>query len=234
MYAGGATLEEIGATIGVSRERVRQLLKAAGVPARSSSDTFRLRRKQHLVKRDAILERYKLSRDANIVAEELEVPVSIVREVISVLPRGLAMMGKQKVKRFEDEFLLNCLREASDSLGGVLSCQDYNRFALSRGSPDIPWPSHQTMAKRFGSWRAALARAGLSSNPATPITGQLLFEEAHCIDALREVARAWGRLPTANEYEVYARASNGGVPSLPTIRNRFGTWFEALKAAGLV
>jgi hypothetical protein len=93
------------------------------------------------------------------------------------------------------------------------------------------WPSHQTAFLRFGSWKAALEHAGLPANPSTPIAGRLLFTDGHCIDAILEVERSVGHLPTAAEYERYSAKMAGVLPSLATVRKRFGTWRNALEAA---
>ena len=46
-------------------------------------------------------------------------------------------------------------------LPSPLSHDDYNKWAARNPMPDRrPRPSHQTMALRWGSWRAALKKAG--------------------------------------------------------------------------
>src|SRR5579875_2266732 len=111
------------------------------------------------------------------------------------------------------------LRAASMALGGVLSAHGYTDYARAQRTPDgRPWPTHQTHALRFGSWREAVTAAGLAANPSSPTAGQTIVEEGHCIDALRAAARARGRSPpTADEYEEFARASNGALPSQATV-----------------
>src|SRR5207237_6832228 len=129
--------------------------------------------------------------------------------------------GRRPQPRYSEADILACLREASERLGGVLTTAAYTEFARGRHLPDgREWPTHQTAFKRFGSWRAALAAAGLHANPSSPIAGHRIFEQAHCIDALREVRRALGRIPTAQQYDDYARKLGGAIPSLATVRNR--------------
>jgi hypothetical protein len=128
--------------------------------------------------------------------------------------------------------VLNCLREANAALGGVLTTAAYDAYARGRTLADgRPFPTHQTEHLRFGSWREALERAGLPANASSPIAGRLLFTDGHCIDAILEVERAQGHLPTVAEYERYAAEMSGVLPSSATIRNRFGTWSRALEAA---
>lgn len=144
------------------------------------------------------------------------------------------MSDTRPAQRYASDELLLLLREASERLGGVLTAAMYDEHARVRRLPDgRRWPLHQTVRQRFGSWRKALEQAGLVANPSSAMAGRLLFEEAHCVDALRHVERTLGRTPSAAEYARYARASRGALPSLSTVRNRCGSWSRALRVAGL-
>jgi hypothetical protein len=46
-------------------------------------------------------------------------------------------------------------------------------------------------------------------------------------------SRHLGKIPTAAEYEQYARASKGASPSPATVSKRCGTWTDAIRMAGL-
>jgi hypothetical protein len=173
-------------------------------------------------------------RDVDAVAEELGLP----RPLVAATVRGLTPAERRKPKaarkKYSRDELISFLQIASKALGGVLSAQAYTDYARSRRTSDgRPWPTHQTHALRFGSWRAAVIAAGLTANPPSPIAGQTIFEEGHCIDALRAAARALGHVPTAEDYEAFAKASNGALPSGATVRQRLGTWYESLALAGL-
>jgi hypothetical protein len=204
MYRQGATLREVGAAHGLSGERVRQLFVASGLPTRP---------REHVVRGDA-------SRG----------------EPDGRLQRK-SRAGRRPAwatKRYSDEELIQLLREASSTLGGVLSAEAYTRLARTRTlSHGRPWPTHQTHFRRFGSWRKALEAAGARANPSSPIAGQRLFEVGHCIDAIRHAHRELGRIPSVIDYERIAASSKGALPSSTTIRNRCGSWVEALRRAGL-
>jgi hypothetical protein len=137
-------------------------------------------------------------------------------------------------KRYSDEELLRILREANGALGGILTTSAYNDFADSRSFPDgRPWPTYQTHFHRFGSWRKALLAAGLAANPSSAIAGQRIFEQSHCIDAIRHACREIGKVPSIGDYEAIARASNSALPSVATVRNRCGSWARAIRLAQL-
>lgn len=236
MYERGATLEAVGRTFGLSRERVRQIFRDHGLPVRSVSDTHALQRAlqsgQHA---NRIKERYRELRDVDAVAQELGLPKTLVAEIVlDAFTPAERRKPKNAKKKYSNEELIEFLQAASNALGGVLSAQGYTDYARGRKTPDSrPWPTHQTHALRFGSWRAAVKAAGLAANPASPIAGQTIFEDGHCIDALRAAARALGRAPTADEYDEFARASHGALPSQATVRHRLGRWYQALERAGL-
>jgi hypothetical protein len=134
--------------------------------------------------------------------------------------------------KYADVEILNCLRDASDRTGGVLTGDDYEGVSRQSQLADgRQWPGKQTAILRFGSWRDALQAAGLAYNKSSGIRGKRLFEREQCIDAVLEVARSVGRLPTHAQYDAYARKMGGALPSSSTIRHRLGGWTDALRAA---
>jgi predicted transcriptional regulator len=240
-YSSGATLQEVGERYGISRERVRKILKAHGYPVRSVKEAAALRRASERVMAPQITALCSELGEPREVADRLGVSYVTVREVIRLNDVGdlqPASAQRRKLRKtqklYTNEELLECLKMASGQLGGVLTASAYSEFIRDRALSDgRPWPSHQALQLRFGSWREALRQAGLRANPASAIAGQRIFEAAHCIDAVRHVARELGHSPTAAEYDLMARASRGGLPCVATVRRRFGGWLDALGAAGL-
>lgn len=233
LYIGGMTLEQCAKRYGITRERVRQVFKKAGLPKRTPEQNRALRRLDAPAAERAV-QLYRRTGDIDAVARELGVRRDAAREAIhQALPQHSVFRPAHASKpRFTDEELLDLLREVSANVGGVISVSDYNTYAADRTTPDgRPWPTHQTAQKRFGSWRDALVRAGLAANPSSPIRGQRIFEAVHCIDAIRQLARDIGEVPTAREYEEFAAKSGGSVPSLSIVRLRCGSWHLACKAA---
>jgi hypothetical protein len=173
------------------------------------------------------------------VASTVQVPLGLVQEIDAGNPDFARRRRQRRVfetritsSKYTDEEVLGCLEKASDDLGGVLTTAAYTEYARACTFGDgRPWPTHQTAVLRFGSWRAGLEEAGLPSNPSTPIAGRLLFDEARCIDAILEVQRAFGHLPSIGEYEAYAASMEGVLPSVATVRHRLGGWRLALRAA---
>jgi AraC-like DNA-binding protein len=239
LYDAGGTLGEVAERFGISRERVRLLFRAHGLPTRSIAQTAALRREQLVNEhREQIIELIDSGVAPNEIAERLGISPQLVHDGLRDDPgrRRLAAFRRTAKTRpkpkYSDEEIIECLRSASVELGGVLTTAEYTNYARARRFPDGRlWPLHQTPFLRFGSWRGALQRAGLEANPPSAIAGQRLFTRGHCIDAILEVERELGHPPTAAEYERAAVASNGILPSLATVRHRCGGWQEALVLA---
>jgi hypothetical protein len=239
LYDRGGTLGEVAERFGISRERVRQLFLAHGIPTRSLKETNALKReKTRRSHGDQILELVDACVAPREIATRLGLPIAVVNDTLATDPdrQRLVAFRRNSKKRprpkYTDDEIIECLRTASVELGGVLTTAEYTAFARTRTFEDgRPWPLHQTPANRFGSWRAALQTAGLEANPPSAVAGQRLFTRAHCIDAVLEVERELGRPPTAADYERAAVASRGVLPSLATVRHRCGGWQQALALA---
>ncbi len=237
LYETGLTLEEVGRLFQVSRARVGQLFRREGLKTRSVGETAALHRAQLRDRhRSDICRLYGLGRSAIEIAAELKLSKTIIDEILDEQPgyqRRKRIVKKQTHKPFyANEELIACLQEANLETGGILTTAGYSSLAKTKKLADgRPWPTHQTPFNRFGSWRAALAAAGLLSNPPSAIAGRRIFSAAHCVEAILEAERALGHLPTAAEYEAYAVKMNGALPSLATVRHRLGRWHEALRLA---
>jgi hypothetical protein len=208
LYRQGATLDETGVRAGISAERVRQLFKRAGLKTRSPAQAGRLKR--------------KLSKVA-----VREIPL----KTQTPLHRYRTLRRKPAAKRYSDHELLDFLHTAGTARRGTLSIAFYDDFANGRYTTDRRrWPTHQTHCKRFGSWSNALRAAGMHANEQRA-GREAAFDADRCLQAIRIVHRKLERTPTSLEYSRCARDSTGSLPSLSTIRNRYGSWLAALDAA---
>jgi hypothetical protein len=237
-YADGATLEEVGREFKLTRERIRQIIVLSGNNVGELRKQAQKRRRRSLLRRSRPLIEEKLSEGhtPREVARALRLPLDIVSRVDRANPEFSRTRRTRRrlapSPKYSNEEVLECLRQANNLVGGVLSTSAYSRVARERHFADCrPWPTNQTSILRFGSWRSALREAGLAHNPSTPITGKRLFEPSHCIDAILEAERALGHLPTVREYEQFSRAMGGALPSAATVRHRLGRWPDALREA---
>lgn len=238
-YSGGATLSQIGAEFGVSRERVRQILKESGLGSkRLKTRALEARRERSADARATqIARRYLAGTPIDGLRAEFRISRPALLQILTQKGFHLSPLARTRTRkatppRYQTRELIKCLVTASNAIGGVLTTAAYTAFAATRKFSDgRRWPTHQTMLLRFGSWRAGLEAAGLATNASSPILGNVLFDKAHCIDAILETTRALGHLPTAAEYGRHASEMRGALPSMSTVRHRLGTWATALRQA---
>ena len=109
------------------------------------------------------------------------------------------------------EDCIKSLKEATEELGRPPSASEYQNLGRT--------PSVSYLSGEFGSWNAAKEAAGLELNE---------ISRRDCIKALQEVAEQLDHSPTTREYRDLPIS-----PSAEAIKNRFGSWNDAKKAAGL-
>lgn len=115
--------------------------------------------------------------------------------------------------RLPDEQLLDELRRLADELEKAPAQQDMTKHGY-HGS--------ETYVNRFGSWSKAIEAAGLDARPdRTERSRDTLRED------IQRVADELGHPPTKREIEAY------GEFAWSTYYEEFGSWNEALVAAGL-
>jgi hypothetical protein len=141
---------------------------------------------------------------------------------------------------FSDDALAAGLRAAAGEVGEPLAVGAYD--AWRSRTPDQPAASSTLVIRRFGSWTAACAAAGVGTNKTRSTSRRwsdddVLAIVARFLDEAREAGaeRSDRRQPGSGSYAAYvdwARAQEPGtVPSGPTLRQR-GAWAE-LKAGAL-
>jgi hypothetical protein len=238
VYVQGLTLEQVGEQFGLTRERVRQIFREAGLSTRSTRETRALRAKQILEGRgEEIKAAFRISYDIEAVARRFGLPISIAWEYIKAqFPHSWERRRPRPFQpKYPTEELIELLQSAADAVGGDLREESYCRYAAGRSTADgRPWPSSATISARFGSWSRALVAAGMEPLGRLRKQHRRKFSDEDCLAAIRAAAEALGELPTMAAYRDFARASAGSYPSQVTLRLRLGPWHEALSRAGLL
>lgn len=225
----GSTLREIGSRYGLSYERVRQLFHQHGLVSRNIRIDS-VRRYERLVEAwehdETIVEAYKRLGNVGLVVKDTGLGRGQVETVLSKFThrdtyrnRGGTPKGRF---RYSDESIKGYMRDAAAQFGQPLTIAAYNKYADGKAVP-----TNLTIMHRFGSWREACEAAGITSNEYR--ARRKVFTAELCAEALRQCARDQdGVIPSYMRYAKWAKGSDG--PSAPTVRNRFGSWSQALKA----
>lgn len=254
----GLTLQEIGVRVGVSRERVRQVLRdkwpdlvqarkylasrrrkdeSARAEADAKSDRWhRLREELGAdgIDADEVLGHLLRSRHVPRTARAFKLDVQRVSSLYAASPFEFPLVerGSTIPRRHSDETIIEYLRKAALVLDvTLLSASAYNDFAARQNLTPEAWPSAQTVAKRFGGWRAACEAAGLDAMAARREYVQA-FPPARCrefVDRYVRGALTAGDRPTLSGYATWSRTAGG--PSAATVRNRLGAWTETLASS---
>lgn len=222
----GWSLEEIATRYAVSRERVRQILRAYGGPdAQEIADARRRRAAQLAEARiDELLALWRGGADAGAVAVKLGLQAAACRSTIGRFAtevdraaRRASLADARGGRTYSDRDIVRAVRSASERLRRVPSAKDY--AAVAR---ETELPSLATVLNRMGGWSSAVAAAGLGP-AATPRPRLRRWTEDACWEALTRVAVELGKIPSVLAYERFA-ADRGDLPSSATIRNRLGRW----------
>jgi len=124
-------------------------------------------------------------------------------------------------RRVPPDDAITALQEAARRLGRSPSERAYSGLGLS--------PSTVTIRTLFGGWQQALVAAGLPPTPTRTLRGYARRSDEELLAMMRlAAARCEGPLTLARFREVLVDA-----PSESVIRNRFGSWADAMAQAGL-
>ncbi len=184
LRADGRSFDEIAARFGVSRERVRQILRAQGwEPSPHEVAAARRRRAEQQAEGriDELLASWRAGDDPTVLAGRLGLQASACRSTLERFAtavdraarraslarpprvptvvgaaelRSADVTGRARERRWTEDACWEALRRAVDELGEVPSVLAYERFAASR--TDLP--SSATVRNRLGRWSALTAR----------------------------------------------------------------------------
>jgi uncharacterized protein (DUF433 family) len=224
----GWSLDEIALRYEVSRERVRQILRAHGGPDSQEIADARRRRAEQLAEArvDELLALWRAGEGAGIVAGKLGLQAVACRSTIERFAtdvdraaRRASMAGTRGAQTYSDRDIILGLTSVATRLGRVPSAKEY--AALAR---ELRYPSLATVLNRMGGWSNAVAAAGLRPAATAPARtrGRRWTEDA-CWEALRRAVDELGEIPSVLAYERFA-AGRSDLPSSATVRNRLGRW----------
>ena len=213
----GHTLQDIGDSVGLSREMIRQILVAKDGPSKSQ-----VKKNVELRVQEAIRAAFNAKKvvDAKELADELGVKQSVVKKALGAKAKKLIMGPKDFKKYFSDADLLEILRSAKDQVEGPLTANKYQKLQIA--------PTVAVFISRFGSWKEACKLAGVESGKAARDN----YTRAHSEEDMIAFVASYLADPrtngSADGYEQWQRKVEG-APSLSLIRQRLGKWNEVKK-----
>jgi transcriptional regulator with XRE-family HTH domain len=223
----GWSLDEIALRFGVSRERVRQIMRAHGGPAPEDIADARRRRAeaQAEARIDELLTRWRSGQPPRVAASELGLQAAACRSTIERFAtdadraaRKASMAGARWVQTYSDRDIILALVSVSTRVGRVPSAKEYAAHARELNYPSLP-----TVLNRMGGWTNALRATGMAPVTAPMRARKRRWTDEACWKALRKVVRELGEIPTVLAYERHA-AGRPELPSSATLRNRLGRW----------
>lgn len=125
-----------------------------------------------------------------------------------------ASLDPRNVKNLDKEYMLDKLSELEEELGRTPAYDDLQDFPTA--------PSTRTYERNFGTFNEALKQAGMEVNQEGEISREKL------IDELQRAAEEHGKIPSVTKF-----AEIEDYPGVTTMVREFGSWLEAVKAAGL-
>lgn len=226
MLAGletGATLAQVGERFGVSGEWVRQIAAARGWRQNEVRAQRRAQRERHQRRVARHVYGYSLSYPELTVSELAELVDTDEATVLKALEHRRVVHADSADRSgggISDEDLLDAVRQWA-SQTSVRTSADYDAWSREHGVP-----GRQTVTIRFGKWNNALAMIGEGEdlNVRRGRHPQITDEElwATLYTFLREDRPSY----TASAYSLWAGSE--GLPSLPTLRHRLGSWNSML------
>ena len=238
----GDTFGEIAARFGLSTERIRQIVAAAGTVDRSTARRARMARDRLAAqeRRGEVLAAWRAGAAPAKIAADVGLPRKCIEAVMrehltaadrSARRRALGADRNGALRRHSDAQLLAAVREAARREGEVPTGKRYGEIARLRGLPSI-----STIENRLGGWNAALQAAGLTPANAGRSSYTVRWTEEACLEAVAPLVSRLADLPSLGRYEEIAQG-RADLPSGATLRKRFGSWSmlaARLEAAGVL
>ena len=223
----GFSLDEIALHFGVSRERVRQILRAHGGPDPELVADARRRRAAELAESrvDELLVLWRAGHEPRSAASALGLQAAACRSTIARFAtevdkaaRRASLSGARGAQTYSDRDIIVALRAVAAGLGRVPSAKEYALLARGLELPSLP-----TVLNRMGGWSSAVSAAGMTPLAAPAAARQRRWTESACWAALRRVVGELREIPTVVSYDRHA-TGRPDLPSSATLRNRLGRW----------
>ncbi len=248
----GHTLDEIGKQLGVTRERIRQILKKAfqlveGDPsledkgfreifaekthsAKGQQRRLEQERKESI---DTVVRSFLNSKPGATyleISQELGISDQDLRECLQPqTSKFIWTEARENVNEspYSDEAILEALKLA-EAFESPISAPAY-RELVERGLVHGPGP--QTVALRFGSWKRACEIAEVTYNESVRTSYERLWTDSEMLEYVIEflLNKTYGK--GIQSYDEWRIETMNNAPSGALVRKNFDTWIDAKNKA---
>jgi hypothetical protein len=232
----GQTLDEVGKQFGITRERVRQLMRKHGGPDSASVRAAQIERMQsegqaHVMSVSAAI-RDVLTDMSPRSVEEVAAQTGIdSADVAKCWPDDLGHLrlwgASAPENRWSDQEILDALRAAAVYEYPLTA----NAYTALLAVGQITGPSVPRIGQRYGSWTAACEAAGVEPGRAVRSHYQSKWSDQDIADIVRQYLLDPKAPNSAHRFDEWRRVHVPDGPSFQTVRNRFGSWTEAKRRA---
>jgi Mor family transcriptional regulator len=229
MRMEGKTLEEIGLSFDLTRERVRQIIARFG-PEIDFPNITELRHKEKEDELRSIA--VEISANWNSfrkydfakLAKEYNLSIPVIRQIITKVQHAYLSANEEShiEKQWTAGDCIEVLKEAA-TYAFPLTVLEYRRLIESKS---IIGPTFPIFCSRFGSWADACAAAGVETGIA-----QREYDSAWSDSDLVRIVRQflWESRDASwsiQNYDKWRAGHESQMPSTGSLRNRLGTWSE--------
>lgn len=194
----GETLGQVAADVGLTRQRVSQIVKAHD-PQFDGAARYKRKVK-------AAAEQRAAEQDDGLTDEERH----------ALERRRIRAIKREPV--YSDEAIIAALRAYYDERGIVPTTQAWHDEGLS---PTVP----RILTRFNGSWNGAIEAAGMTPHKRRVVYQQ--FSDEDVLRAIAEFLYLPGASDRGGLHSYGKWAKGRGLPSASLARTRFGTWTEA-------
>lgn len=232
-YLTGETLESIGVDFGLTRERVRQIVRDHGhvsaADARAARQAQVEAQREALRRRAATAVRQRPGLSLRQLAELLGVSHGELSAALDRATRAMLVREQHSHQRWSDEDILSCLRQAAALYPGKpLTGHRYDRVKTAVGGP-----TRVRILQRFATWLAACEAAGVRGGTSPRRRYQRGWTESELLGWVADYLAQPSMSGTYAGYDAWARRT-AGAPSAQTVRNRLGAWAAVKRAAAVL
>lgn len=233
----GKNYEEIGAEIGLTRERVRQIIERHGWPKPSAVRREKRRNEERKIEENRVLVTGWLLDHPGATVDEIGSAVGLaphdVEEATVPQVRHLVLVSgdrdgsRVRPHRWTRPEILDAIRRAAQTESPL----SYARYDEIRVAHSIDGPSAIRILQIFDSWSAACREAGVQHGRRIRGTYTRRWTAEEMLDHLARFLRH-STTGSLDAYNAWSREHD--APGGQTIRQQFGSWGEARTRALLL